>query len=115
MVDVTVQMLFLDGEEAYLEWTATDSLYGSRHLAEKWAYEVDPNSPGTKLQNIVSFSTKVNCTRTWGSYAFDPLIPVYFIGDKIKDLHFCLYFPLSPWNILSYGNFHINPEVSMKV
>lgn len=27
--------LFLDGEEAFGEWTQTDSLYGSRHLAER--------------------------------------------------------------------------------
>ena len=54
MLDVTVQMLFLDGEEAYLEWTNTDSLYGSRHLAELWATQMDPNTPGrTILQNIV--------------------------------------------------------------
>jgi glutaminyl-peptide cyclotransferase len=29
-------MVFFDGEEAFKEWTDTDSLYGSRHLAEKW-------------------------------------------------------------------------------
>src|SRR5437899_426111 len=28
-----------DGEEAYKDWTETDSLYGSRHLARKWAAE----------------------------------------------------------------------------
>lgn len=56
MLDVTVQMLFLDGEEAYLEWTNTDSLYGSRHLAELWATQMDPNTPGrTILQNIDLF------------------------------------------------------------
>lgn len=31
-----VQILFLDGEEAFLSWTATDSLYGARSLAEEW-------------------------------------------------------------------------------
>ena len=56
MKDVTVQMLFLDGEEAYLDWTSTDSLYGSRHLAQLWATQMDPNTPGTTiLQNVVSF------------------------------------------------------------
>ncbi|KAJ3162003.1 hypothetical protein HDU86_005701 [Geranomyces michiganensis] len=33
----TVQMIFFDGEEAFVEWTAVDSIYGSRHLAEKWS------------------------------------------------------------------------------
>ncbi len=28
---------FFDGEEAFSEWTDTDSLYGSRHLADRWA------------------------------------------------------------------------------
>jgi hypothetical protein len=30
-----VWLAFLDGEEAFGEWTAADSLYGSRHLAER--------------------------------------------------------------------------------
>jgi Zn-dependent M28 family amino/carboxypeptidase len=32
-------LVFLDGEEAYAEWSDTDSLYGSRHLSEKWQRE----------------------------------------------------------------------------
>jgi Zn-dependent M28 family amino/carboxypeptidase len=28
--------LFFDGEEAFIEWSAFDSTYGSRHLARKW-------------------------------------------------------------------------------
>lgn len=35
-VDTTLQLVFFDGEEAFEQWSATDSLYGSRHLAEKW-------------------------------------------------------------------------------
>src|SRR5579863_445030 len=31
-----VYLVFFDGEEAFGEWTDTDSLYGSRHLADKW-------------------------------------------------------------------------------
>lgn len=30
-------IVFFDGEEAVRDWTATDSVYGSRHLAKKWA------------------------------------------------------------------------------
>ena len=30
-------MHLYDGEEAVARWTEYDSLYGSRHLAEKWA------------------------------------------------------------------------------
>ena len=32
-----VYLVWFDGEEAFRQWTATDSLYGSRHLAERWA------------------------------------------------------------------------------
>jgi glutaminyl-peptide cyclotransferase len=28
--------LFLDGEEAFVDWSASDSTYGSRHLAGRW-------------------------------------------------------------------------------
>ncbi len=31
-----IWLVFFDGEEAVRTWTATDSTYGSRHLAEKW-------------------------------------------------------------------------------
>jgi len=34
--DLTLQFIFFDGEEAFEEWSTTDSLYGSRHLAAKW-------------------------------------------------------------------------------
>lgn len=32
----SVWLLWTDGEEAFVNWTATDSVYGSRHLAQKW-------------------------------------------------------------------------------
>ncbi|OJK03885.1 hypothetical protein ASPACDRAFT_49926 [Aspergillus aculeatus ATCC 16872] len=35
-----IQVIFMDGEEAFKEWTATDSLYGARSLAEQWDSEV---------------------------------------------------------------------------
>lgn len=31
-----VRLVFFDGEEAVREWSAADSLYGSRHLASQW-------------------------------------------------------------------------------
>lgn len=34
--DLALQLVFFDGEEAFQQWTATDSLYGARHLAAKW-------------------------------------------------------------------------------
>lgn len=32
----SVWLLWTDGEEAFVHWTATDSVYGSRHLAQRW-------------------------------------------------------------------------------
>ncbi|KAL5342813.1 hypothetical protein BJX70DRAFT_385991 [Aspergillus crustosus] len=37
-----IQVIFLDGEEAFKYWTATDSLYGARSLAQHWDSEVNP-------------------------------------------------------------------------
>lgn len=33
--ETTLQFLFFDGEEAFVSWTDTDSIYGARHLAAK--------------------------------------------------------------------------------
>ena len=32
----SVWLVFFDGEEAFRNWTSTDSVYGSRHLAARW-------------------------------------------------------------------------------
>lgn len=32
-----IYLVFFDGEEAFGEWSDTDSLYGSRHMAEQWS------------------------------------------------------------------------------
>ncbi|XP_063060270.1 glutaminyl-peptide cyclotransferase [Engraulis encrasicolus] len=39
---VTLQLVFFDGKEAIEEWNASDSLYGSRHLAHKMAATPHP-------------------------------------------------------------------------
>ncbi|KAL5115777.1 hypothetical protein ACEQ8H_006385 [Pleosporales sp. CAS-2024a] len=43
-MDMGVQILFLDGEEAFENWTDDDSLYGSRALAEEWSNSPNPPS-----------------------------------------------------------------------
>lgn len=40
--DKGIQVLFLDGEEAFHSWTATDSIYGARSLAEEWEHTMHP-------------------------------------------------------------------------
>jgi Zn-dependent M28 family amino/carboxypeptidase len=32
-----IDLVWFDGEEAFGQWSDSDSLYGSRHLAERWA------------------------------------------------------------------------------
>lgn len=36
---VGLRFIFFDGEEAFLNWSETDSIYGARHLASKWEKE----------------------------------------------------------------------------
>lgn len=40
--DVGLQLVFFDGEEAFKQWTSTDSTYGSRHLAARWQFMPHP-------------------------------------------------------------------------
>jgi Zn-dependent M28 family amino/carboxypeptidase len=38
-LDHEIWLVFFDGEEAFEQWSESDSLYGSRHLAAKWKTE----------------------------------------------------------------------------
>lgn len=56
--DLTLQLIFFDGEEAFKQWTPSDSLYGSTHLASKWSDMLYPPNNGygiTELHRIVCF------------------------------------------------------------
>lgn len=37
--DVSLMLVFFDGEEAFEEWGPTDSIYGAKHLAARWKQE----------------------------------------------------------------------------
>ena len=52
-----LQILFLDGEEAFVSWTDTDSLYGARALAEQWETTFHPamSTYQTPLSSISLF------------------------------------------------------------
>ncbi|KAL3985479.1 Peptidase M28 family protein [Acanthocheilonema viteae] len=50
--DVSLQLIFFDGEEAFEEWTEKDSLYGSRHLASKWNQEYFSNNSSSGIKEI---------------------------------------------------------------
>ena len=69
-----IQVIFLDGEEAFLSWTSTDSIYGARSLAEEWDSSLNPamSTYKTKLESISLFVL----LDLLG--AKDPNIPTYF-------------------------------------
>lgn len=52
-----IQVIFLDGEEAFDHWTDTDSLYGARSLASNWSSEFYPamSAYRTPLSSIELF------------------------------------------------------------
>ncbi|XP_063806543.1 glutaminyl-peptide cyclotransferase-like protein isoform X2 [Pseudophryne corroboree] len=52
---LTLQLYFLDGEEALRDWTDTDSLYGARHLAQRLETEPMPGGAGNQLSAIELF------------------------------------------------------------
>lgn len=51
--DISLQLVFFDGEEAFKEWTATDSIYGARHLAQKWQEESVAGDPNTTVLSTI--------------------------------------------------------------
>lgn len=63
--ELSLRLIFFDGEEAFKSWSKTDSLYGSRHLAEKWDGSPYPEagSDATQLDRMVSLSGEV-CPET---------------------------------------------------
>lgn len=48
----TLQLVFFDGEEAFVEWTNKDSIYGARHLAQKMSKDVVIGTNITELKAI---------------------------------------------------------------
>ncbi|NXU59344.1 QPCT cyclotransferase, partial [Turnix velox] len=47
--DLSLQLIFFDGEEAFVHWSPSDSLYGSQHLARKMVST--PHPPGSTTTN----------------------------------------------------------------
>ena len=70
-----IQIIFMDGEEAFLHWTDTDSVYGARAMAEEWENTFHPAGSiyKTNLSNIDMFVL----LDLLGSS--EPSIPSYFL------------------------------------
>ena len=87
-----VYLVFFDGEEAFGEWTDTDSVYGSRHLAEKWKKDgtwtrikalINVDMIGDKNLDILAghqFRRRVCASLVW-STAAELGYQTYFINE----------------------------------
>ncbi|KAG7158237.1 Glutaminyl-peptide cyclotransferase-like [Homarus americanus] len=73
--DLTLQFLFLDGEEAFREWSEKDSLYGARDLAAKMKNRPYPD---------------VNIDNTNELHRIDLFVLLDLLGTK--DVQFSSYF-----------------------
>lgn len=64
--DVTLQLIFFDGEEAFQKWTDTDSIYGARHLADIMQNKAHPkgNKDNTNLLHGMVSCYSDACTFT---------------------------------------------------
>jgi glutaminyl-peptide cyclotransferase len=71
---VGIQVIFFDGEEAFHEWTDTDSIYGARHLASSMAEQIYPM--GHKRRSVLDSIDVLVLMDLLGSS--DPAIPSYF-------------------------------------
>ncbi|CAL1707536.1 unnamed protein product [Somion occarium] len=58
VAETTLQLVFFDGEEAFKDWTNTDSIYGARHLAQKWASTYIPPNAKRRLL-LTSHATEI--------------------------------------------------------
>ncbi|KNE64216.1 hypothetical protein AMAG_09259 [Allomyces macrogynus ATCC 38327] len=52
--DTTLQLVFFDGEEAWVDWSNTDSIYGARHLASRWAVARAPGSRDRSMLDSIT-------------------------------------------------------------
>ncbi|KAF2852419.1 hypothetical protein T440DRAFT_467104 [Plenodomus tracheiphilus IPT5] len=76
-MDMGIQILFLDGEEAFEKWTDDDSLYGSRALVNQWSHT--PNPPTSKFHTYPTPLSQISLFLLLDLLgAPNPSIPSYF-------------------------------------
>ncbi|KAK9451076.1 peptidase family M28-domain-containing protein [Limtongia smithiae] len=72
---IGLQIIFTDGEEALVEWTDTDSLYGARHLAELWESDRVATPHGGRFSELQRIELFVLLDLLG---AANPAVPCYF-------------------------------------
>ena len=70
-----IQIIFMDGEEAFLSWSDTDSIYGARAMAEEWENTYNPAGSSYRT-NLSSIDIFVLLDLLGAS---NPSIPSYFL------------------------------------
>lgn len=116
-------LVWFDGEEAYETWSDKDSLYGSRHLAEKWAAEgllsrvdalinvdmigdrdldiLQEHHSSQSLQRLVWNSAHAlgqdKHFLSWGGAVEDDHVPFLRKGVRVLDLIDFNYGPANAW------------------
>ena len=84
-----IYVVFFDGEEAYGEWSDTNSLYGSRHLAAKW--EADGTVKKIKALINVDMIGDKDLNLAWNSGSSQPLETL--VWDTAAKLGYAQNFP----------------------
>ncbi|MEP6715527.1 MAG: M28 family peptidase [Terriglobia bacterium] len=84
-----IYLIFFDGEEAVRSWSDTDSLYGSRHLAEKWSKD-GTNARLKALINVDMIGDK-NFKIVWETNSAASLRTL--VWDAADSLGYKAYFP----------------------
>lgn len=51
---LSLMFIFFDGEEAFRQWGPKDSIYGARHLAQKW-HGTEYKDGANELQRMVYY------------------------------------------------------------
>ena len=80
--DVSPMILFLDGEEAFVKWDKTDSIYGARNLAKKLASQAHISSDLaskslTMLDSLVYVCFYVYFWISYYSYVFKFVVCIF--------------------------------------
>lgn len=115
-----VYLVFFDGEEAVKNWTETDSLYGSRHLVDRWSKDgtlakvkalINVDMIGDRDLQVVRESNSSPALRTLVWQAARDLGYARYFGDlpeAIEDDH--MPFLRSGVNALDLIDFSYGPD-----
>lgn len=94
ILDTTLQLVFFDGEEAFISWTDKDSIYGARHLAEKWESTfLSPSSlrkrrllsPQTTLLSTIEHFILLDLLGAKNPHIRNYFTDTAWLFDRIKD------------------------------